>query len=219
MSKIKALFGLAVMVGLLAITASSASALFSSENGKTTTGTGTAGLTLFTDQAATVECESAAGAWKLTKGRKGSEVETGTEAENLRLRVAASPNGWKNCHSSISKAITAEVSECELQVKETKKVPSGSGKGAGEVITGCTVTVPNNCRIKVPPENGKGSNEGLEEVLNENSGTSLLSKVNVKGILSEAESLGGFGCAGIKKSPNTEGSEKGEVTGLHLKQV
>jgi hypothetical protein len=67
MSKAKTLFGLTFMIGLLvAITASSASALFTSTNGKDT-GSGKAGKTVFTDEGAVVECASATGTWKLTK--------------------------------------------------------------------------------------------------------------------------------------------------------
>jgi hypothetical protein len=224
MSKIKALFGFAVMVGLLAITASSAFALFSSENGKATKGSGSAGKTIFTDQTASVECEKAVGTWKLTKGAKGSEVETGTEAENLRIHIAAStakPAGWESCSSSIGKSTSAEVGECELEVKETAKVPKGIGKGLAAVVTSCVATSPGNCRIKILSANGMGVNEKLEEVLNEDVGTSLLSKIDVKGIASEAEELGGVGCSGINKTElkNKVGTEKGEVTGALLKQV
>jgi hypothetical protein len=213
MRKIKALVGLAVMVGLLATTASSALALFSSTNGKSTTGKGFAGTTTFKDEEATVTCAKAVGTWKLTKGARGSEVATAKGAENINLHVnssTAKPAGWENCTTKIIIEVAAEVSECELQVKQTAV---GQVKALGSVLKGCVVTVPGNCKINVP---AVAANEGLKEIFNENkkpTAENLLSKVNVTGITSEAESLGGLGCVGIKPLKNAAGAEKGEVTG------
>jgi hypothetical protein len=205
MSKIMALFGLTVMVGLLALTASSASALFGSGNGKATTGKGSAGEVTFTDQSATVSCKTAEGEWKLAKPTQAKTVSIHINASN------ASTPGWKECKTSISSMV--EVSECELQEIQQTKRPR---KATSTVVVGCTSTAIGNCRIKV--SSGKGVNEELEEIATENSGTELVSKLNVKGIASEAEVLGGGGCTGISELKNNKGNESGEIKGVGLKE-
>jgi hypothetical protein len=209
MSKIKALLGFAIMAGLLAaITASSASALVSSGNG-TAKGQGKAKVTVFTDVGEKVECKEAVGTWKLTKGAIGSEVEQVKGAENVDLHVNASngtPKGWIGCTSTIG---TPTISECELQVKQTAK---GQTKALGSVIKGCTVKISGLCTLEVNPEK---ANEGLKEILNENiKPESLLSKVNVVGISTKVSGI----CGKIPTGTNTSGEEKGEVTGVQLRQ-
>ncbi len=209
MSKIKALFGLTIMVGLFAaITASPASALFKSTGSKAE-GSGKAGITVFTDEGEKVECASAVGTWKLTKGSIGSETSQLKGAENVDLHVNASsakPAGWEKCTSSIG---TPEISECELQVKQTAK---GQSKATGSVIKGCTVKISGICTLEVNPEK---ANEGLKEIENKNiNATEMLSKVNVKGISTKVKGI----CGKIKTGTNTGGEEKGEVTGVGLQE-
>jgi hypothetical protein len=211
MNKIKTLFGLTVMVGLLvAITASSASALFSSTSGKST-GQGKAKTTVFTDQGESVTCTSAVGVWKLTKGPNHETAQV-TGAENLGIHVNASngkPAGWEGCTSTIG---TPTISECELQVKQTTK---GLKKVPGSVIKGCTVKISGVCTLEVNPEK---ANEGLKEILDENikSGgvESLLSKVNVTAITTKVAGI----CGKIATGTNATGEEKGEITGTQLKE-
>ncbi len=206
MSKFRVLFGLTVMIGLLAISASSASAFFSSaNNGTATQGKGTAGSTTFTDEGASVTCTSAEGTWKLATAKQSKTV-------NIHVNASfAKPAGWKGCKSSLGEA---EVSECELQVKQVK---SEEHKGLGSVVKGCEVKA-SGCTITVPPGSG-GSNENLKEIFGENSGSNLKSKVNVEGITSEAK--GGIICelGGITNAKNKVGKEKGEVLGELLKEV
>jgi hypothetical protein len=214
MSKIKVLFGVTVMVGLLAaITASSASALFSSTTGSAK-GQGKAKTTTFTDVGASVSCESAVGSWKLTKGKGASEVSQVKGAENVDLHVNAlhgSPAGWEKCKNNSALGTLEEVSECELQVTQTVK---GQTKALGTVLKGCVVTV-SGCKVNVPKSTG---NENLKEVLGKNlNSTELLSEVKVVGI--ESEAVGAL-CelGGIKPLKNKSGEEKGEVTGVGLQQ-
>jgi hypothetical protein len=214
MSKAKTLFGLAFMVGLLvAMTASSASALFSSTNGKDG-GQGKAGKTVFTDEGAVVECEQAVGTWKLTKGKIGKETVQVKGAENVDLHVNAlnaKPAGWEKCKSTNALGTLEEITECELQVKQQVK---GQSKAVGGVIKGCVVTV-SGCTVHVEPE---AANENLKKIENENKKPEeLFSEVSVTGITSTAKgSLCGLG--GINNLKNSVGEEKGKVKGVGLQE-
>ncbi len=168
---------------------------FSSEGGKSQ-GKIKAGATTFTDEGATVTCESAMGQWKL--------------AGALNIFVGAStakPAGWEKCKTSIG--TTAEVSACEFQL-------DAGAPGTATLLfrTSCISTSPGNCRIKVPV-----TGEKLGKTTLKNEGTNLLSKLEVEGIASEAESLGGFGCLGISNLKNKTGKEKGVVTLEGIKEV
>lgn len=207
MGKIKALFGFTVLVGLLAISVTPAFALFESELGKLTEGSGKAGKTEFTDGTATVSCASAKGTWKLPKA-------TGSETVNILVKSStegAKKEGWEKCTSSIGTSV--EISECELQEKQTTKKP---GTATGAVVKGCEVKIPiTGCVIKIPKST---HNEGpLKTISTSNSGTSLISKVAVEEI--EAEAKGLTECPGVNKVKSTEGKEKGEVTAENLKEI
>ncbi len=208
MSKIKALFGVTVMVALLAMSASSASAFFASSSVKLE-GKGKAGTTEFTDEGATVTCTSAEGQWKLLNATQSKTINI-----HVNASTAAKP-GWKGCTTSIGSK--AEVGECELQVSQQAKLEH---KGLGAVIKGCEVNAA-GCIIKVPggQEPGGKENEGLKEILGENIGQNLLSKVKVEGITSEDNNALACTLGGITNSKNKTGKEKGEVTGEGVKEV
>ncbi len=206
MSKLKALFGLTMMVSLLAISAAPAFAEFES---KTAEGKGKAGATTFTDEGATVTCESAVGTWSIRKQDKLQGKVTKGGHLNIHVNAStAKPAGWENCKTSIGS--TAEVSDCEFQAEQK----AGEFTVNGTIIKGCVVTSPGNCRIKVP-----ATSEKLGKTTLTNVGTNLEAKLEVEGIPSEAESLGGFGCLGIKNLKNKVGKEKGVLTAEGLKAV
>jgi hypothetical protein len=195
MSKINTLVGLTVIVGLLAITASSALASFSSENGKATKGEVKTGAITFTDEGATAACENATGQWSLEEAK---------EAEALNINFGASNTGWKKCTALGFKEV--EVSECEFQLRTELT--------GWSIIKGCTIVIPGNCRIKIP---SGPVNEGLEEVNTTKGSKGLKSELDVQAVSSEAESLGGLGCVGIKNLKNFEGTLKGALTASEVK--
>jgi hypothetical protein len=203
MSKIKALFGLTVMVGLLAaITASSASALFSSTNSKAV-GQGKASGMTFIDGSASIECASAALTWKLTKGQGANEVSQLKGAENLDLHVNASnakPAGWENCKSNSSLGTVNEVSGCELQLKQTAK---GQKKQTGSILTTCAVTTKDITGTCIVGFKGSGNGENIDETIAEETKDVLeLRKLDV-------ETTEACGLGGLKKG---EGELTGETT-------
>ena len=203
MSKFRTLMGLAVIVGMFAISAAPASAWFQSA-GTATQGVGSAGSTTFGDEEAAVTCEKAEGGWRIDEFTKQA-------ATTLGQHQLISVSKWNNC--TAFGFLGAEVTPCQLQLIQTAK---GQTTGVlGTVITGCTVTVKGQCQIKVAP----AGNSNLKEIKLANSGANLVGTVNVSGITSTATSLGGFGCTGITNLTNKVGTEKGVVTGVGLKEV
>jgi hypothetical protein len=207
MSKIKVLFGLTVMVGLVvAITAASASALFTSTSGKDG-GQGKAGKTVFTDQAAALECESFTDAWKLTKGKIGKETVQVKGAENVDLHINAlhaKPAGWEKCRSTNALGTLEEASECELQIRTIAK---GQKKATFGIVKPCVITI-SGCTIEL------NVGENFKEIINENKQPNeLFSKINVNGLKTTSE---GTLCdlGGIKQLKNNEAELKGEATGV-----
>ncbi len=197
MTKIKALFGLTVMVGLLAISASPAFAEYES---KTAEGKGSAGPTVFTVTGGTVTCASSEGTWSIRK----SDKLQGKVSKGGHLNILAKK--WNKCE--VPGIGTATVSECEFQVVQTKK---GTNKGLPvSVLKGCNIKAPLGCEITVEPK----GNENLKELSQENKKPeeNLLAKANVTGITYTAKS-----CFGI--SSGKTGEEKGEITGEGLKEV
>lgn len=209
MSKIKVLFGLTFMVGLVvAITAASASALFTSTNGKDG-GQGKAGKTVFTDEGYVLECESFTDAWKLTKGKIGKETVQVKGAENVDLHINAlnaKPAGWERCKSTNALGTLEEASECELQIKTTAK---GQKKATFGIVKSCEIKLAGCAIILGPTEN-------LKVVVDRNKQPDeLFSEVEVKGLTSEAKgSLCSIG--GIKNLKNAVGEVKGDATAVGL---
>jgi hypothetical protein len=160
MTKIKALFGLTALVALLAISAAPASALFESTSTKTS-GVGTAGKGTFTTGTLSVTCESAEGEWK-----------TGATTKSETLNILAKK--WNKCKNSIFGS--AEVSECEFQIKQKEGQTTNL---LGKVITGCTVKAL-GCVITVAAE---GNKELGKVTLETSETTNSKEKVEVSEIL------------------------------------
>jgi hypothetical protein len=166
MTKIKALFGLTMLVALLAISAAPALAQFESTTGKTI-GTGTAGKSTFTTGTLSVTCEKAEGEWKIRLGKEQKEAKLG---EHLNTLVTK----WNKCKNNVFGGAT--VKSCEYQQEQpTKGITTNI---LISVITACEVKAL-GCTITIPAE----GNKGLGKTTQITSGTNLIGKYEVTGIL------------------------------------
>ncbi len=195
MSKSKAMFGMAVIVGLFAFAASPAFALFESENAKTT-GPGTAAETTFTDEGATVVCKASTGEWSIFSLTKQEATKTGAHQV---IKVTK----WGTCTAF---GISATVKPCSFELKQSP----GSNKAVSSVLTECIITVSGACEIKVP---ASAANTNLTKVDLTNVGKNMEANVNVAHITSTANKIGIFGCPGITNLTNSNSTEKGIVIG------
>lgn len=169
MTRIKAVVGLAVMVGVLAVSVAPAAAFFES-NLKTNSGSGSAGSTTFTAKGIPITCVSAVGTWTIVNSK--TQVET-KQATHQLVKVAAKEEGWKKCTGPLG--VGAEVSAFTFQIKQPNK---GQTSGlTAQILSKGTVKAA-GCTI----EFGETGNQELKEVSGTNSGTNLNATANITGI-------------------------------------
>jgi hypothetical protein len=173
MTKFKALFGLTMLVALLAISAAPASAWFESTSTKTS-GTATVGKTTFTTGTLSVTCEKAEGEWKIRLKTTQIEAKVG-EHKNVLVKK------WNNCKDNFFG--TATVKECEFQAVQVSK--GFTTNLTGSIVTGCEITSL-GCIISLP---SKG-NESFGKITEENSGSNSRSSAEVKEILGTYKGCG-----------------------------
>lgn len=182
---------------LVAATATPTYALFTSENGKSTTGTGKGENITISEPGATALCEEAEGGWKIPKA---------TEAETLTFNVTA----WKKCKAF---SVGVSISPCELSLKTTAKL---SGKSLFSILSTCKIKgepiFGDPCTIEIEP----AANGNLKETATKNEGVKLLADNDVSGITSVAS---GAGCIIIKEPKNKTGEIKGFMDVISLKET
>ncbi len=200
MSKSKAMFGMAVIVGLFAFAASPAFALFESENAKTT-GTATAAGLTFTDESATQDCKAATGEWSIFSLTKQIATKTGAH-EIIQI------SKWGTC-TGLGFPETAK--SCDVELKQAL----GSNKAVLSVLSECSFIVAGLCEIKVP---ASAANSNLTKVDLTNVGKNLEANLNIGHITSTATSLG-IGCIGITNLTNSVGTFKGIIVGEGEKSI
>jgi hypothetical protein len=176
MSKIKALFGLTMMVVLLAISASPASAWYASTSKLKTSGVSTLGNVTFTTGAMSFTCESSAGEWKI---RLQETQEAASEGPHLNILVKK----WGKCSPFVG-------NECEIQIAQPTK----------GVTTGLLMAIDSACEFKwalciltLSSAKENKENESLKKITQETSGTNLRNKMEVQGIAGTAKSCLGSG--------------------------
>jgi hypothetical protein len=191
MTKTKAMIGLTVLVGLLAISTSSALAEWQTTNG-TSHGNITAGPGVLSVTGGTVECASAEGDWQIRKADAKQEPQLKGGHLNIQIKQ------WNKCKAV---NLAATVSSCEFQLKQRNGQTTNV---LGDILKGCEVKAAGGCVITVPPSNEKtGENYQLGKTTLENEGLNQLDKVEVSGITYTATSCLGVtsGKAGEEKVP------------------
>ena len=208
MTKAKLLVVFSTIVGLLAFTATPASAWFSS-NSNSTAGTITSESEIvLAGGGATLECTAATGEWKIQT--KGPILEH--EKEGKQEKTLQGPHQYIKLHltgckakSSEIKEVTPKVGECELQLVQEK----GALTAKGGVATECKIEITVlflTCKITVPVANEQtGLNFGLKENELTNLENNLLIKADDEGITTEAKGT----CPGV--SNTKEASVKGTI--------
>jgi hypothetical protein len=214
-SKAKLFLGLAVIVGMLAVSVAPAGAWFKALTAGATSGPFHAGVVTFTNQGATSTCEKLEGAWQIRTSGKISERGAGPgqqlTKEGPHLDVIISK--WNKCTSF--GFVGATISPCVLQIEQPNKGQTTALTLS--VVTACTSVAPGNCELIIAPE---AANEHLKTISIENSGVNLKANVSVTGVTSTSRSLGGLGCVGVKTLKNNEGGLKAEeMAGEKLNEV
>jgi len=181
MYRLKVLSVLAGTVAMLALSATSASATWTSNNGQTTGNitVNTAGELTYPNS--TVKCVASEikAQWQIQgAGQIKEQQKITTSGPHLQIQVKE----WgKNCLAG--GLLPATVSECDFQLVQQ----AGSFTAtAGVSKRTCVITVPSiSCTIQIPagmeaPQgSGKGINVGLKSVALTNSGTNQIDKVTV----------------------------------------
>jgi hypothetical protein len=203
MTRLKLVFGLAVIVGMFAVSVVPASAWFKSLTAGATSGAASTGTVTFSDEASTIDCEKVEGAWQVrTTGKLAERVEgPGQQITKEGPHLDVMVSKWKGC--TAYGFIGAEVKPCVLQMEQPNK---GQTTGVTlSVATECTAVATGNCELKVAPE----ANEHLKTVTLENAGPNLVATFALTGVTSTSTPLGGLGCVGIKNGKNSIGTWKG----------
>ncbi len=196
MTKTKAMIGLTVLVGLLAISASTALAEWQTTNG-TSHGNITAGAGTLGVNGGSVKCEKAEGDWTIRKADAKQEPQLKGGHLNIQIKK------WNECTNSLGKV--AKVSACEFQLKQKNGEMTGV---KGDTLKGCEVKSKilseTECTISVPASNEKtGENYQLGKTDLSNEGLNQLDNVEVKGI---TYTLSGAACNPLVAGK--EGTEK-----------
>ncbi len=176
MLRLKALIGLATMLGLLAVAAAPASAWWESTNG-TTHGPsqlkeGSSAEFEIAKGTPILKCTTVPDEWKIRKS------ETSQEPVLLggHLNITSK---WEGCSVTVlGIKVPVTVSGCELQMEQVK----GALTATGSVISTCVIVITNKptCTIEVTPT----GNQKLGKITLANVGTTQEDKVEITGITS-----------------------------------
>jgi hypothetical protein len=196
MIRVKLLAVLAGMIATLAVSASPAFAEFESKNG-TSHGAGKSGTVVLEGGGATLTCSSAEGEWKIANGT--------TKGTTLAIAISK----WNSCKAKTKeiKEASATVEPCTLSLEQA----AGSKKAKGSTTTECKVKVTIlffTCKITVA-----AGQTGLETNTLENSGSNLITTAADTGIKTHAEGT----CLGATST--NEAKEKAVITAVSLNEV
>jgi hypothetical protein len=168
----KMLFGLAMMVGILAVSAAPAAAQWETTNGGQIKGPAHAGNGAFEGGGGTVSCESAQGIWKASLPQKTQQSKL---ISSIKLHVTR----WNTCKTAPF-GTTAAISQCEFELKQPQK---GEQIIVGSLLSPhCTVEADTVffgiCVITFQSQN----NQNLGKISLSNSGANQIDKVEITGI-------------------------------------
>lgn len=198
MLKGKMLFGLAMMVGMLAISAVPAAAQWKTTNGGQQKGPGHAGIGAFKGGGGTVECESAQGIWKVPMAQNPQQSKL---VSSVKLHVTK----WNNCKAAPF-GTAASISQCELELKQPN-MQEQSIVGS-ELSPICTVEA-DTVFFGICVITFKGQeNQNLGTITLSNSGANQIDKVEIKGIKTSVNKP----CESAGVTATTTGELKTEVT-------
>jgi hypothetical protein len=184
MYRLKVLSVLAGTVAMLALSATSASATWTSNTGQTTGNITVNKSGEFKYPGALVKCPTTAeikAQWQIQgAGQIKEQQKITTSGPHLQIQVKS----WgKSCLAN--EAAPAEISECDFQLVQQAGVFTAT---AGVSKRSCVIAVPaTSCSIQIPqgmeaPQgSGKGINVGLKTVALTNSGTNQIDKATISG--------------------------------------
>lgn len=217
MKRIKALFGLATLLGLLAIAAAPASAEWESTNGAThgpsRLVTGGQAQFMIAPGTPVLVCLKVPDEWKIRKQEKTQEPVL----RGAHLNITAK---WEECTVTVlGIKVPVTVSGCELQLRQ----PAGVFTAEGSVVSTCVIKINTkpNCTIEVQP----AGNQQLHKIGLTNVTEGQEDKAEVTGITSvfpasTAENAKNAAtCKGELGAPGKEGTFKSPTIQQEVKAL
>jgi hypothetical protein len=222
MSRFKALSVLAATIAMLAFSATSASAMWTSNTGQTTGNITVNKSGEFKYPSIIFKCVASEikAQWQIQgAGQIKAQQKITTSGPHLQVQVKS----WgKGC--LFDEAAPIEISECDFQLVQQAGVFTAT---TGVSKRACVLAIPAaSCTIQIPPGmeapsgSGKGINVGLKSVALTNSGTNQIDKATIsgggQGQLPGEGIFGQSSGAGCAASGIAASSEEATLTGFEF---